>query len=355
MTMPLEGSENTTALKRSLFALKDLRAKLDAIERARIEPIAIIGLGCRFPGGASTPEAYWKILNEGTDAIREVPSSRWDIEAYYDPDPDAPGKMYVRKSGFIDRVDQFEPQFFGISPREAASMDPQQRLLLEVTWETLEHAGIIPGELAGSTTGVFIGMSTNDYSGLQMKTADLSHIDAYIGTGTSFSVAAGRISYFLGLHGPTLTLDTACSSSLVAIHLACQSLRARQSNLVLAGGVSLILAPEGTISMSKSHALRQMAIARLLMSPLTVMRVEKGAAWSLSNAYLMRSPMVTIYWRLSRAQPLTMMGVAVVLQFQTAVHNRQLSSRRWKMLVVLNLGKFTLLKHTGPARNWEIR
>ena len=255
MTIPLEDGENTKALKRALFALKDMRAKLDAIERTRTEPIAIIGLGCRFPGEANTPEKYWEILNEGKDAIREVPSSRWDVESYYDPDPDVPGKMYVRKSGFIDQVDQFEPQFFGISPREAVSMDPQQRLLLEVTWETLEYAGIIPGELAGSQTGVFIGMSTNDYSGMLMKVDGLSHIDAYIGTGTSFSVAAGRISYFLGLHGPTLTLDTACSSSLVAIHLACQSLRAGQSNLALAGGVSLILAPEGTVSMSKSHAL----------------------------------------------------------------------------------------------------
>src|SRR5215208_2871259 len=255
MTIPTEESENTTALKRALFALKDMRAKLDAMERAKMEPIAIIGMGCRFPGGANNPEAYWKIINEGMDVITEVPAERWNIDEYYDPDPNTPGKMYVRKSGFIDNVDKFEPQFFGISPREVTSMDPQQRLLLEVAWEALETAGIVPEALAGSQTGVFVGMSTNDYSGLQVKHGDLANFAAYVGTGTSFSVAAGRIAYVLGLHGPTLTLDTACSSSLVAVHLACQSLRSRQSSMALAAGVSLILAPEGTVSMSKSRAL----------------------------------------------------------------------------------------------------
>ena len=254
MSKPMEENENTTALKRALFALKDMRAKLDAVEQAKTEPIAIIGMGCRFPG-ANNPDAYWKILDEQLDVIRDVPPERWNIDEYYDPDPNAPGKMYVKKSGFIEHVDRFEPQFFGISPREVASMDPQQRILLEVAWEALENAGIVPGTLAGSQTGVFVGMSTNDYSGLQIKHGDLANFDAYVGTGTSFSVAAGRISYVLGLHGPTLTLDTACSSALVAVHLACQSLRAGQSSMALAGGVSLILAPEGTVSMSKSHAL----------------------------------------------------------------------------------------------------
>lgn len=255
MTDQPESLENTSALKRALFALKDMRGKLDEVERARTEPIAIIGMGCRFPGGANSPELYWKILNDGLDVIIEVPAERWNIDEYYDPDQNAPGKMYVRKSGFIDNVDKFEPQFFGISPREAVSMDPQQRLLLEVTWEALEYAGIVPGHLAGSQTGVFIGMSTFDYSAMQMKNGDIANFDAYVGTGTSFSVGAGRISYVLGLHGPTLTLDTACSSALVAVHLACQSLRTGQASMALAGGVSLILAPDGTVSMSKSHAL----------------------------------------------------------------------------------------------------
>ncbi|MGZ9164529.1 MAG: type I polyketide synthase, partial [Anaerolineales bacterium] len=255
MSTPAKKNEDTPALKRALFALKDLRARLDKAESAKTEPIAIIGIGCRFPGGANDPEAYWKILNEGIDVITEVPAERWDIEKYYDPDPNAPGKMYVRKAGFINHVDKFEPQFFGISPREVSSMDPQQRILLELTWEALEHAGIVPGDLAGSQTGVFVGMSTNDYSNLQIKKGDIADFDAYIGTGTSFSVAAGRISYILGLHGPTLTIDTACSSALVAIHLACQSLRMGQANVALAGSVSLMLAPEATVSMSKAHAL----------------------------------------------------------------------------------------------------
>ncbi len=190
-----------------------------------------------------------------SDAIKEVPADRWNIEDYYDPDPNASGKMYARKSGFIDNVDQFEPDFFGISPREAINLDPQQRLLLETSWEALEFAGVIPGTLAGSQTGVFIAMSSSDYGSIQNKTNDPSYIDAYIGTGAALSFAAGRISYVLGLSGPALTVDTACSSSLVAVHLACQSLRSGKTKLALVGGTNLILAPEGTIVMSKVQAL----------------------------------------------------------------------------------------------------
>ncbi len=250
-----ERQQDSAALKRALVALKDMRAKLDAMERTKSEPIAIIGMGCRFPGGANSPEAFWQLLHDGLDGITDVPADRWDVDAYYDPDPEAAGKMYVRKSGFVDQIDQFEPQFFGISAREANSMDPQQRLLLEVTWEALEYAGLVPGHLSGSLTGVYIGMSTNDYARLQFNPDDMTNIDPYLGTGSSFSVAAGRLSYTLGLQGPTLTLDTACSSALVAVHLACQSLRTGQSDMALAGGVNLILSPDSTISMAKSRAL----------------------------------------------------------------------------------------------------
>lgn len=251
-----EDLEGTAALKRALFAVKDMRSKLDAIEQAKTEPIAIVGMACRFPGGANTPESYWKILDDGLDVITDIPADRWDPDKYFDPDPNAPGKMYTRKSAFLDNIDKFEPQFFGISPREANSMDPQQRLLLEVTWEALENAGIVPARLAGSQGGVFVGISTLDYyNGVFLKLSDLNSIDAYTGTGTGLCIAAGRIAYVLGLHGPTLSLDTACSSSLVAVHLGVQSLRAGQTNLVIAAGVNLVLAPEGTITMSKTHAL----------------------------------------------------------------------------------------------------
>jgi acyl transferase domain-containing protein/acyl carrier protein len=237
--------------KRLALLAYELQSRLDKAESERDDPIAIIGLGCRFPG-APDPEAYWKLLEEGRDAISEVPADRWDIDEFYDPDPDAPGRMATRWGGFLDRVDGFDAPFFGISRREAVSMDPQQRLLLEVAWEALENAGQSPRALAGSATGVFVGMSTGDYYGL-LRSRGLESVDAYMATGTAHSVAAGRVAYVLGLHGPNLAIDTACSSSLVAIHLACQSLRARECKVALAGGVNLILAPDITVALSKSH------------------------------------------------------------------------------------------------------
>jgi acyl transferase domain-containing protein len=238
-----------------LLALKEARAKLEALESSKTEPIAIIGDGCRFPGGANDPDAFWRILRDGVDAIAEVPDDRWNIDAYYDPNPDSQGKMYTRWGGFLQQVDQFDPQFFGISPREAASMDPQQRLLLEVAWEALERAGIAPNHLAGSRTGVFVGIGQNDYAQLQLNSGDPARINAYDGTGNGFCFASGRLSYVLGLQGPNMAIDTACSSSLVAIHQACQSLRTGECDLALAGGVHLILSPEVTIFLSKTQAL----------------------------------------------------------------------------------------------------
>ncbi|HEX2910960.1 MAG TPA: polyketide synthase, partial [Chloroflexia bacterium] len=214
-----------------------MQAKLDQVEKAKTEPIAVIGLGCRFPGGANSPEAYWQMLLDEVDAIREVPADRWDVEAYFDPDPSAPGKMYTRYGGFLDQVDQFDAGFFGISPREAASLDPQQRLLLEVSWEALERAGQVPGRLAGSQTGVFMGIMNHDYGKLYVSPSDLAQVDAYYASGNMLSFAAGRLSYILGLQGPSLAVDTACSSSLVAVHLAVQSLRSGECSLALAGGV----------------------------------------------------------------------------------------------------------------------
>ncbi|HXL36644.1 MAG TPA: type I polyketide synthase, partial [Ktedonobacteraceae bacterium] len=208
------------------------------------EPIAIIGMSCRFPGGANTPEAFWQLLRSGRDAISEIPSERWDIDAYYDPEPDTPGKMYTRYGGFLQDISKFDAQFFGISPREAVRMDPQQRLLVEVAWEAFEHAGQALERLAGSSTGVFIGMMNNsEYSQLQVKYDDFTYDDPYFGMGSSSSIASGRLSYLFDLHGPTLTVDTACSSSLVSVHLACSSLRNKECNLALAGGVNTITLP----------------------------------------------------------------------------------------------------------------
>ncbi len=217
------------------------------------EPIAIVGIGCRFPM-AENADAFWRLLSSGMDAISEVPPNRWDPEAFYSPDPDEPGKMITRHGGFLSDVDQFDPHFFGISPREATRMDPQQRLILEVAWEALEDAGIAPDKIAGSKTGVFIGISNHDYSLLQH--GDPSNIDVYTGTGNAFSIASNRLSYTLDLHGPSLAVDTACSSSLVALHLACQSLNKGDSSLAIAGGVNVILTPE--LNIAFSHA-RMMA------------------------------------------------------------------------------------------------
>ena len=216
------------------------------------EPIAIIGIGCRFPG-ANNPAAFWQLLRDGVDAIGEVPADRFDQRAFYDPDPSVPGKMNTRWGGFLEHVDQFDANFFGISPREAARMDPQQRLLLEVAWEALQDAGQVPERLAGTRAGVFIGVATNDYGRLQWN--DLERVDAYAGTGNALSIAANRISYLFDFRGPSLAIDTACSSSLVAVHLACNSLRSGESTLALAGGVNLILSPAIAINFTKAGAM----------------------------------------------------------------------------------------------------
>ncbi len=238
-------------LKRALLKIDTLQAQFDK----QREPIAIVGMSLRFPNGANDPEKFWQLLREGVDCITEIPASRWNVEDYYDPDPDAPGKMYTRCAGFLDQVDQFDPQFFGIAPREAQSMDPQQRLLLEVTWEALERAGQSPSKLAGSRTGVYIGISGNDYSHLHSTAGGSEHIDTYFGAGVAHSIASGRISYVLGLQGPSVSVDTACSASLTAVHLACQSLRAGETEMALAGGVNVILSPDGIITASQARML----------------------------------------------------------------------------------------------------
>jgi amino acid adenylation domain-containing protein len=240
--------------KQLLLLALDQQERLEAAERRRREPIAVIGMGCKFPGGADSPLKFWELLEAGRDAIREVPGDRWDIEAIYDPNPEAPARMSVRTGGFLDGVGDFDASFFGIAPREAMSMDPQQRLLLEVAWEALEHAGLAAEQLAGSSTGVFVGVCNSDHF-LRMLHRGAETIDAYLASGNAPSVTAGRIAYCLGLHGPAIAVDTACSSSLVAIHLACRSLRDGESRMALACGVNIICSPETTIALSKAHML----------------------------------------------------------------------------------------------------
>ncbi|WFB10770.1 SDR family NAD(P)-dependent oxidoreductase [Streptomyces sp. LX-29] len=216
------------------------------------EPIAVIGMACRFPG-APDVEAYWDLLRSGTDAVTDVPAERWDSAALYDPDPAAPGKLSTRRGGFLTDVDQFDPRFFGISPREAAQMDPQQRLSLELAWSSLQDAGVRPSSLKDSGTGVFLGTLWSDYARLAGRGLDA--IEQHTATGQEPSIVPARVSYTLGLQGPSIGVNTACSSSLVALHLACQSLRSGESTLALAGGVNLVLAPEGSAAMSKLGAM----------------------------------------------------------------------------------------------------
>ncbi len=248
-----EGSrpDHRGLLRSALETIERLQSKLDAVESARREPIAVIGMSCRFPGGANSPEDYWKLLRERRDAIQELPAGRWSQEAYLQLDPEVGSTMPRQFGGLIDGIDRFDSGLFGIAPREVATMDPQQRLLLEVGWEAIERAGYAPDRLGGSLTGVFIGISGLDYAKV-VREADPGRLDVYFATGNALSVAAGRISYLLGLRGPAISVDTACSSSLTAVHLACLSLRQGECDMALAGGVNAILTPDTFICLATS-------------------------------------------------------------------------------------------------------
>lgn len=219
------------------------------------EPIAIVGIGCRFPGGVDSPESFWNLLTEGVDAITEVPENRWSVQKFYDPHRDKPGKTYAKWGGFLDSIDQFDASFFGISPREASMLDPQQRLLLEVCWEALEDGGQQAEKLRGSQTGVFIGGFTLDYKYLQFAERNREVVGSHTATGVMMTLLANRLSYVFDFQGPSVAVDTACSSSLVSVHLACQSLWNGETELAIAGGVNVMLKPDITISESKAGML----------------------------------------------------------------------------------------------------
>ncbi len=233
---------------------KDTKKPLSSVKLtgSSIEPIAVIGMGCRFPG-AKDIESFWQLLHDGVDMISEVPSDRWPRQAFYHPDPSVPGKSISYWGGFLEGIDQFDPFFFGISPIEAKYMDPQQRLLMELAYEALDDAGQIKDNLDGSDTGVYIGISVNEYSQLQFS--DPLQINSHSGTGTALSIAANRISYFFNFRGPSMAIDTACSSSLGAVHMACQSIRNGECKMALAGGVNIILSPAHSIAFTKAGVL----------------------------------------------------------------------------------------------------
>ncbi|MEM6822654.1 MAG: beta-ketoacyl synthase N-terminal-like domain-containing protein, partial [Verrucomicrobiota bacterium] len=227
-----------------------------ATGRLETSPIAIVGIGCRFPGGASTPDRYWRMLSEGKDAIVQVPEDRWDIRKFYDPDPNKPGKVSTTRGGFLkEKIDLFDPLFFGISPREAEDMDPQQRLLLETTWEAFEDAGIVAAHLANSLTGVYVGGFCLDNLLAKVSPYHRDSIQANTAAGSTMTILASRISHAFDLRGPCVAMDTACSSSLVATHFACQGLLNRECDLAITGGVNIMFRPEFPILMSKGKFL----------------------------------------------------------------------------------------------------
>jgi acyl transferase domain-containing protein len=237
----------------ALRKIDHLTARLEIAEEGQTEPIAVVGMACRLPGGVHTPTQYWELLTSGRSGVVRVPSSRWDADAYFSDDHSVPGTICTRDGGFLTSWEpaEFDAEFFGLSPREAAAMDPQQRLFLEVSWEALENTGLTPDAIRGTQTSVFVGMTTNDYSLTFANKLPREDIDPHIPFGNASNFAAGRLAYFLGVHGPAMVVDTACSSSLVAIHLACESLRRRESDQALAAGVNLILTPDNSIACSR--------------------------------------------------------------------------------------------------------
>lgn len=248
-----ESPDRRAIITEALRKIDDLSARLAAAEQADTEPIAVVGIGCRLPGGVDNSDEFWTLLTDGVNGVIRVPADRWDPDEFYSPDHSVPGTICNREGGFLTtwQPDEFDAEFFAISPREASGMDPQQRLLMEVAWEALEDANINPRALRGSATGVFVGLTANDYFRSVIGRLAPEDIDPYIPFGNAPNFAAGRISYFLGLRGPAVVSDTACSSSLVSIHLACQSLRRGESDHALAAGVNLILSPENNIACSR--------------------------------------------------------------------------------------------------------
>ena len=261
-------------------------------------------MACRLPGGIDSPEQLWEALLRGDDLVTEIPPDRWDADEYYDPEPGVPGRSVCKWGAFLDDVAGFDSEFFGITEREATAIDPQHRLLLETSWEAMEHAGLTPDALAGSRTGVFVGLTHDDYQFVHAEANAMEGPYGYMGN--SFTMGSGRIAYTLGLHGPAMTVDTACSSGLVAVHVACRSLHDGESDLALAGGASVLLEPAQILfGFGHRHAVCRPDAAMRSTSPPTGSWPARVASCCCSSGYRMRCAMATGSWPWCAARPPT--------------------------------------------------